>query len=324
LKTLPLIHAVAAILPGIASESVKSSPGFLRIDPDIVHRVLQGSEPIAANPSGRENFRDAGITGKGIRIGILDTGIDRSHPGLMENIAEGYDAIGRGDWGDENGHGTHVAGVIGAKKRGDAGIAGMAPEVRLLPIRVLGKSGEGWTSDIIDGIDWCLRNGCRILNLGFGSPFYNRSFEDAVLRAAAAGTLIVSAAGEDPSGRPLYPAGYGHVLAVTAVDDTGRLFLPNPAGTDVDFAGPGLAIYSTYKWGSYATLSGSSMAAAYVTALAALRMEQYLRAGLSPAADTIRRDLIQSSENLGPPGWDPVFGYGIPKVENLTQLPLSE
>jgi subtilisin family serine protease len=230
--------------------------------------------------------------GTGVKVGILDTGIDPLHADL--SVAGGFNTINsRKSWADDNGHGTHVAGTVAALNN-SIGVIGVAPRAQLYAVKVLNAAGSGYTSDIIEGLDWCVRNGIRAVNLSLGSNYYSQAFQDAVNRTDAAGVSIVCAAGNDGSAVD-YPAAYANTIAVSAIDQSTRLASFSSRGSQVDLSAPGVSIRSTYRANSYAVLSGTSMATPHVTGVAALVL--FVKPTLSP--DGLLAILSASAENIG-------------------------
>src|SRR5829696_536037 len=232
------------------------------------------------------------------KVAILDTGIDTDHPDLVGNVYKsadkpnngkdddkngyvddtyGYNTIkGKGSGEDDDGHGTHVSGIVGGRGNNDVGVSGTCWSTKLLAVKFMNSKGKGSTSDAIAGIDYAVKQGFKIINCSFGSSSKSSSLHDAVDYAQDHNTLLVVAAGNDSENideHPLYPASYtdSNVLAVAAStqDDTLADF-SNFGSTGVDVAAPGDSIYSTYLGGGYRVLSGTSMAAPYVSGVAAL------------------------------------------------------
>lgn len=313
LKHLPLVHGAAVRLPDRAAErALEGRPGVVRVEPDLVVRAVGKTpppQPPQVLPWGVDRI-DADLvwgtaTGTGVRVAVLDTGIDLSHPDLAANIAGGYNAVNpRKAPKDGNGHGTHVAGTIAAVNN-SVGVVGAAPAARLYAVKVLSDSGFGWLSDIIEGIDWSIRNGIQVINMSLGTSSDSQAFHDAVAAARNAGITIVAAAGNDgPADSTVnYPARYPEVIAVAATDQADTLAWFSSRGPEVDLAAPGVNIYSTYKGGAYATLSGTSMAAPHVAGTAALVLQ--VNPGLGP--DAVRSHLVGTAE--------PVAGSPYPLVD---------
>ena len=227
------------------------------------------------------------IAGSGVNVAVLDTGIDKDHPDLDDNIQGGINYVPKGRrvnpgaWDDDNGHGTHCAGIIAAENN-DIGVVGVAPEASLYGVKVLDRRGSGWVSDIIAGLDWCDKNGMQIVNMSFGGG-YSSSLETAC-NAASASMVLVAAAGND-GGADIYPAAYDSVIAVSATNSSDGLASFSNYGPEIAIAAPGVNILSTYKGGGYATGSGTSMAAPHVAGTLALSANIFATAddiGLPP------------------------------------------
>jgi subtilisin family serine protease len=237
-----------------------------------------------------------------VTVAVIDTGIYISHPDLYANAwfntdeihENGIDDDGNGyiddrlgwdfvnhDWkvGDDNGHGTHVAGTIGARGNNGIGISGVAWQVKLMSLKVLDSSGSGYISDAVAAIDYAADNGARIINASFGSTEFSRALYDAFHAAGEMGILTVAAAGNsgvNTDEKPHYPASFRldtmiSVAATTRFDELAGF--SNHGIYTVDVAAPGESIYSTI-YGSYAVMSGTSMATPHVTGAAALLLAQ--------------------------------------------------
>ncbi len=236
---------------------------------------------------------------RSIIVGVIDTGIDYNHPDLAANIwrntreiaGNGIDDDGNGfrddirgwdfanndaDPFDDNAHGTHVAGIIGAVGNNGVGIAGVAWNVQLMPLKFLTASGSGATSGAVSAINYAVANGAKILNNSWGGGGFNQALNDAVSRARAAGVIFVAAAGNSNSNNdavPSYPANinYDNVISVAATDSSDRrASFSNYGATTVDIAAPGVGILSTTPNNTYSSFSGTSMATPFVAGAAAL------------------------------------------------------
>lgn len=221
----------------------------------------------------------ARATGAGVKVGIIDTGIDGTHPDLAANYAGGYNAVTPGsDPTDDHGHGTHVAGTIAAVPNGK-GVIGVAPRARLYAIKVLDKDGGGTDEVVVNGIAWCVQNGMQVVNMSLGGPS-STALHNAVRKAVAAGVTIVAASGNDPEAAVSAPASYSETIAVGASTSQDAIAQFSTTGPELDFIAPGHEIISTWPGSKLAKLSGTSMASPHVAGLAALAVE--LGAG-SPA-----------------------------------------
>ncbi len=217
----------------------------------------------------------AGATGSGTTIAVIDTGVDLDHPEFLGRIVAGYDFVDDDSIADDgNGHGTHVAGTIAGANDG-TGITGVAYDAAIMPLRVLGNDGYGWTSDIISAVRWAADNGAHVINLSLGGSGYSQAMADAISYASGRGSVVVMAAGNSGGMAPEYPAAHAidHGIAVGAVDSN-RSFagFSNRAGsTQLDYVtAPGVNTYSAVPGGGYDTFNGTSMATPHVAGVAGL------------------------------------------------------
>lgn len=209
---------------------------------------------------------NAGYKGQGIKIAILDTGVN-SHSDL--NVAYSYNSSSDSSASDGNGHGTHVAGLAAAKINGNGG-TGIAPEASIYNIKVLSSDGSGKAADIIRGIKHAVSKNVDIINMSLGGPGYLSDYNDAINEAYNAGIIVISAAGNDGSKVKCYPGCYRNSLCVGAVDaNKGRTYFSN-YGSWVNISAPGLALYSTSSAGGYQVMSGTSQATPIVSGTAAV------------------------------------------------------
>jgi thermitase len=233
------------------------------------------------------------------KIAVLDTGIQVNHPDLAPNIWHnskeianngkdddhngyvddyyGFNVIaGKGSGIDDNGHGTHVAGIIAGRGNNGVGVAGVCWSAQLIPVKFLDSHGRGSTSNAIAGIEYAVKVGAKTVNCSFGSPSKSTALLNEVEYARSKGVLIVAAAGnegENIDKHPEYPASYGagNILAVAAIGPSGALASFSDYGSsNVDLAAPGEQILSTYTSSGYKKLSGTSMASPFVAAAAAM------------------------------------------------------
>lgn len=320
------VDAVVAEMPdGVKDASLYSVEGVRSVSEDAYLRWLQAA-PAAALPlqsvyAGLENFREGGAAdgpapaagpsgegeipwgvgrvnapaawgstdGRGVKVAVIDTGVDHTHPDLAPNYKGGWNAVtGSGDPMDDQGHGTHVAGTIAAARDGK-GVAGVAPGADLYAVKVLDKNGSGNYSWIIAGIEWAIENRMDVVNMSLGGPSGTDALAQAVARAAEAGITVVCAAGND-SGPVNYPAKYPEALAVSASDSGDRIASFSSRGPEIDLIAPGVRINSAKMGGGYASLSGTSMASPHAAGLAALaaaagaKGPEQVRAALAAAA----------------------------------------
>jgi type VII secretion-associated serine protease mycosin len=252
-------------------------------------------------------------TGAGVTVAVLDTGVDASHPDLAGHVLAGVDLVDgtEGVSNDPHGHGTHVAGTIAALTGNDEGVASVAPDARILPVRVLSASGGGYMSDVANGIVYAADHGADVINMSISSTSQVGAVTNAVAYARSRGVVVVAAAGNSrANGSPTaYPAADTGVIAVSATDSADRVAPYSNRGGYVDVAAPGSDILSTFPpalGAGYRRMNGTSMAAPHVAALAAL-LKGADRA-LSP--DAVEQAITSSAVDLGVPGRDEDFGYG--------------
>ncbi len=247
-------------------------------------------------------------TGAGIKVAILDTGVKGSHPDLSGRVAKGYNAITSkpGARKDNNGHGTFLAGIIAGKVNG-GGISGLAPNVRILPVKVLDSEGVGDSDDIARGIIWAVDNGADVINMSFGADSTNRVEAEAIDYARGAGVTLVAAGGNEGARLVMYPAGYPGVLGVAATDINNERASFSNRGPHIDVAAPGQGILSTYNKSPYTWTSGTSMSTAYVSAVAALAMSYSPGAG----GDPLQQQIAATARDVGPSGSDAETGAGL-------------
>jgi thermitase len=235
-------------------------------------------------------------------VAVLDSGVDYTHPDLVANMwlrpesvpqykddelgsfndLQGFNAVDNlGDPMDENGHGTHCSGIIGAEGNNDEGISGINWKVKIMPLKFMGRGGFGTTKDAIEAINYAIdrkRNGVnvRVINASWGSTLYSKALEDAIRAAGEEGILFVAAAGNastDNDKRPHYPSNYKlpNVISVAALDRNDQLAsFSNFGAKTVHVAAPGKDILSTWLNDGYREASGTSMATPYVAGVAAL------------------------------------------------------
>lgn len=248
-------------------------------------------------------------------VAIVDSGIDLDHPDFGCTVSSGASKItdpyniiaGNNQAQDDSGHGSHVAGIIGACTNNAVGVAGVAPNVRLMPIKALiGLSGN--SADVAAGITRAVDQGAKVINLSLGSSTPNNVLANAVTYAYNQGVLVVAAAGNfAQQGNPIfYPAAYPETVAVAATTLSDGWANFSEHHSYVDIAAPGSSIYSTIIDDDYGYKTGTSMATPHVAGLAALIWS----VDPSLTHDQVRQTIQNSADDLGSPGWDEYFGYG--------------
>ena len=292
--------------------SATGSVGALGSDP---LRSVQWALDQLAFESVRETVEPSTVT-----VAILDSGVDGRHEDLAGVVLPGWDANAERPGADTDtyGHGTHVAGIVAALAGNGLGGSGAAPDVRILPVRVLDNDGSGWSSTIAEGIRWAADHGADVINLSLGGPnpsaAYRAAIDYAVNKRNA--VVVASAGNEYESGNPVsYPAAEPDAIAVGASTSSGGRARFSNTGAYVDLAAPGTSILAPCPMGAtacsdtspYTRMSGTSMAAPFVSAAAAL-----LRAARPDASAAQIRDwLAVTATDAGAPGRDDEFGSGI-------------
>lgn len=259
-------------------------------------------------------------------IAIVDTGVDLDHGDLAPKLTDGYDFVNSDSLADDdNGHGTHCAGIAAAATNNGNGVAGMGFNCSLMPVKVLDASGTGTYYSVAAGIVWATDNGADVISLSLGGPAPSETLLDAVEYAWSQGVVVVAAAGNDNSNQPSYPAYYELAIAVGATDSNDMRASFSNYGEWVDVAAPGTAIYSTYNNGGYATLSGTSMATPLVAGLVGLlradsRFEgasaarERLEATCKPVGEWLDHGRVDAGAALGD-------GEPTPDLTSLTVVP---
>jgi len=250
--------------------------------------------------------------GAGIRVAVIDTGIDASHQDLRSNFAGGASFVPGESYIDGNGHGTHVAGTIGARQNG-SGVIGVAPNCKLYAVKALNNSGQGNYSWIISGIIWCVRMKMDVINMSLGGGGHVQAFQNACDFAFQKNVLIIAAAGNaGPNDDTVqFPGRYDSVISVSAIDASGDIATFSSRGHQVDITAPGVNILSTLPGNRYGRKNGTSMAAPHVAGAAALTISSHR---FTPAA-TIRQTLLKTADNLGISGRDNEYGHGLIDAE---------
>ncbi|MCF7957949.1 MAG: S8 family serine peptidase, partial [Phycisphaerae bacterium] len=297
------------------------------------------------------------ITGAGILVGVIDTGIDTNHPDLQNVVVNQYDFFNdTSDVIDDNGHGTHVAGIIASQ---GLTYRGVSFDVGLLGAKVLNGSGEGYASDVIQGIQWCVDQGADVINLSLGEGLFTETCDQlemaqAVNDAVDAGVVVICASGNDGNPNQIVsPACASKAIAVGAVDKADGIASYSDGGVELDLVAPGgdtfggthfpeiASTFSTivandpylcmYYVGEqcyddyflaegnrYIRAVGTSMAAPHVAGAAALLLER--NPSLTP--QDIKSILQDNADDLGAPGWDNIYGWGRINIERaLDNLP---
>jgi subtilisin family serine protease len=279
--------------------------------PNYRYRLAQ-SPPVAARPDAAVPYAPEKLhlaeahrlaTGEKVLVAVIDSGIDTSHPEIANAVADRYDAVPAGA---PHIHGTGMAGAIVARSR----MTGSAPGARLLAIRAFSgndETSEATTVSILKSIDWAVSRGARVINMSFAGP-YDPDISRGLAAARQKGAVLVAAAGNaGPKSPPLYPAADKNVIAVTATNAENQLLPQANRGRHIAVAAPGVDILVPSPGRGYTMSTGTSVAAAEVSGIAALLIQ--LQPGLTP--DDIRKTLQSTALDLGPKGIDNQFGAGL-------------
>lgn len=245
--------------------------------------------------------------GEGIKVGIIDTGIDLTHPDLKGNIKETYSVVDGISADDDNGHGTHVAGIIAALDN-DIGVVGVAPKAEIYSVKAFDKMGRGSVSDIIDALNWCVEHRVHVINMSFGIGTNSRALKRAIGAAHRHKIIMVAAAGNSGArDSVIYPAKYPEVIAVAASDSKDQAADFSSRGPEVNIIAPGVDVSSTYINEEYKNLSGTSMACPHVVGACALLMSIS-----GTKAESVKKAILSTAKDIGLP--EETQGVGLVNV----------
>lgn len=346
LRELPKVKVLRLKLPpGVdvceAAKSYQSHPEVEYAEPNyIYHPYMVPNDPFytkqwALKKIEVEQAWDIQKGDKNVVIAIVDTGIDWKHPDLANKIwvnneetdGNGIDDDGNGyvddvrgwDTADEDndpmddyGHGTHCAGIAAAQVNNEEGIAGVAWNCRVMPVKIDSWDWEKAFTAMVcaEAILYAANNGAEVISMSWGGPADSFVIKDALAQAHSLGVVLIAAAGNSNDDFSGYPAAYHNVISVSATDYYDNKTFFSTYGAFVDVAAPGADIYSTYSIGGwysgYTSMSGTSMAAPHVAGLAALLISHNPNLN----NEQVRQIIQNSAEDKGDPGWDSYYGYG--------------
>ena len=240
-----------------------------------------------------------------------------THPDLSGRVLKGYDFVNDDtNAGDDNGHGTWVAGIIAAKSNDGYGIAGISPTDKILPVKIMNRSGTGSTADLLTAIRWSADKGADVINMSVGGFPYSQLMQDAVNYAWSKGAVLVGAAGNNRREESYYPASFDNVISVSATQVNDEFSNWSSYGPKVDLSAPGSSVLTTNcytctyadhdSWGSHTFISGTSFATPNVSGVVALIRARYPT--YSPAQVVAR--LFNTVDDRGYSGWDKRYGRG--------------
>jgi thermitase len=316
-----------------AAAALNRSSAVLYAEPDYtLHASAVPNDPLYSQYYGLSQMQaatgwdEAGLgsfpTGNGVKVGIVDTGVDQTHEDLVGQTVDcaGVNSFGipglvggedptivNGKCTDDNDHGTHVSGTVAAIANNGKGGAGVAFNSKLSECKALSASGSGSTAGVANCIVWASQQGDRVISMSLGGSG-STTLQQAVDTAwnNGNGALVLAAAGNDGNSTVSYPAGYPDVVSVAAVDSSNAHASFSNVNSDVEVSAAGVKVMSTKRGGGYEELSGTSMAtpnAAGVAALIAYHNPSW-------TAAQIRSKLDSGVDDLGAPGRDPTFGFG--------------
>ncbi|MBI2980461.1 MAG: S8 family serine peptidase [Chloroflexi bacterium] len=321
-----IVPAIAATMPSNNLDTLRADPRVKSVEVDTTFS-LSPTTPGPSSPSGGESPLSGQVlpwgvdridaelvhpsnNGTGIKVAILDSGIDLDHPDLAVSGNVTF-VTGTTTGDDDNGHGTLVAGIVGALDN-DIGVIGVAPEAALYAVKVLNYNGSGTMSNILSGIQWALDNNMQVINMSFGSAMQMPStIKDALDNAYNAGIVIVAGAGDGGNaggtGDNIWnPARYESVIAVGATDNTDARYTSSSTGYTLELVAPGVDIYSTAMGGGYGNITGTSASSPHAAGVAALLITDNVTNNVD-----VRYRLRNSAEDLGAAGWESQFGKGM-------------
>lgn len=330
-RSYKLVPAISAEVPAALISQMLQNPNITSIEKDVKVRINAATAHEYNNTwgvvkVGGDIAYQAGHTGKEIKVAVIDTGIDYRHTDI--NYAGGFNFINNStDAMDDNGHGTHVAGIISALGNG-TGVVGVSPDIKIYGLKVLDSSGSGYTSDIISAIEWAMDNGIHITNNSYGIDVYPGTMvEEAFKKAETYGILHIAAAGNSgtcagDTDAVNYPAKFSSVVAVAATDSNNNRACFSSSGPEIELSAPGINIYSTQNGGGYVNYSGTSVASPHVSGVAAVIYSAGAKDlnGNFRINDDVRMILNESALDLGLAGGDTLFGNGLVKADSALDI----
>ncbi len=310
-EILDNLNTVVVSMTESRAEALDADPNITVVENQKIHLLGLGDTYATSTMQIKADLAHTrGLTGAGIKIAIFDTGIDYTHPDLTSHYEGGFDFVNNdNDPMDDNGHGTHVAGII----------AGIAPSAQIYSLKVIGNDGNGYSSDIYRALNWAIENGIQVANHSYGTPLIDstgsRIMTNAFNIASSNGVVNVVSAGNSGNcsnnDSVQWPARVSSVIAVGAVDQNNNHPCFSSTGPGVDVVAPGVNITSTAIGGRYASESGTSMATPFVTGAIALIKSNGSSANMENA-------LTSTATDLGDIGRDNLYGYGLINVDSAS------
>jgi serine protease len=317
------INAVAVTLPSQAIRGLQHNPNVVLVEPDPVRQLCSEVVPWGVDRVQATDLWDnddngvldnGAITGGGIKVGVVDTGIFRNHQDFAGVTITGEPT----GWNtDGNGHGTHVCGTLAANLNG-LGMVGVSPgKISLHMVKVFDAGGNWvYASTLLDAVRQAQAAGCKVISMSLGGPQPSSVEERGFNNLYKKGLLLVAGAGNAGDNSVLYPAGYGSVISVGATDMNNTVASFSQRNSDVELVAPGVDIYSTIpgpnNTSAWAYWSATSFSTPHVSAVAALIWSKYPK----KSNQAVRAALQAGALDLGSPGRDPSYGYGLVQAKN--------
>ncbi|TPG85814.1 serine protease [Brevibacillus laterosporus] len=254
-----------------------------------------------------------------IKIAVLDSGVDSSHPDLKDNLLPTINLVQGESASDLNGHGTNVIGILGAKGNNATGVTGVLWNAKILPIKVLDKKGFSSSDRLAAGIRRAVNEGSKIILMSASTLYYSKALEDAVDFAEDRGVVVVAATGNEGS-RVNYPAAFPTVIAVGAVTGSNTIHSRSNFGPEINLVAPGVNVYTTARGGGYDPMKGTSAAAPQVAGAAALILAK--NPTMNPLE--VRQLLYHSATKLNGTRWDKRTGYGLLNIQKAVMSTLPD
>jgi subtilisin family serine protease len=335
IERIPQIGAIKVLVPAnvgdpasamaaIQSNTLALAAGVTNIEPNFEYQIhMTPNDPLYTNQWGLQDGSGtytylawdlSARDGSGVKVAVLDTGIDLQHPEFIGRTTPGWDFINDdNNPDDDHFHGTHVAGVIGAKTNNAVGIAGIAFNALLMPVKVCNSVGSCPIYETAAGIIHATDNGAKVINMSLGGPTISTTIEGAVAYAISRGVTVVASAGNDGGTGYNYPASFPGVISVAAHQESGATYGNGTSNNRIIVSAPGVSVFSTVPLedGSYGLLTGTSMAAPHVSGIATLLISD--RPTITPAQ--VKEAMICSALDVGAAGYDNDFGYGIAQAD---------
>ncbi|WP_164931553.1 S8 family peptidase [Longirhabdus pacifica] len=302
LKSIRFIPTIQSITcPGKLPRSTTRHKGFRYTERDHKIAVHLSNATSSWIPWSIEQIQVPSVwktaTGKGIKIGVIDTGVNYKHPDLEQCLETGVNMVKYWNYpNDDNGHGTHIIGIIAANSKD--GMKGIAPQSKIYPVKAFDNEGTAFISDIVMSIDWCIRNKVDVINMSFGMRKDSVALKEAIAKAHRNNIVIVASSGNDGLKNKLdYPAKYDETISVSATDKNRNIASFSNIHSETDIYAPGEHIVSTWLNSNYSTLSGTSMATSHVTGIVALLLEKSPQLTPDKIKDILKNTSIPLSES---------------------------